>query len=143
MKRLHVHAGVKDLDQAIAYYTALFGAEPTVAKPDYAKWMLDDPRVNFAISSRGDGAGLAHLGIQVDSNEELEQVAARLDTADRKLVEDKNALCCYARGDKYWGTDPAGISWELFHTTGEIETFGAPAATPQAEDARASGPGCC
>src|SRR6476661_712324 len=116
MKRLHVHVSVDDLAQSIRFYSTLFAAEPAVRKDDYAKWMLDDPRVNFAISTRAGQGGVNHLGFQVDSSAELDAMETQLLAADRKLVAEKNTDCCYARSDKYWVTDPAGIAWETFHT---------------------------
>ena len=124
MKRFHVHVAVPDLAQSVRFYSTLFGAEPTVIKDDYAKWMLDDPRVNFAISRRGSSVGVNHLGLQVDSDGELEELHARLDSADRAVVAEKGANCCYAKSDKYWITDPAGIAWESFRTLGSIPLFG-------------------
>src|SRR5437660_11893931 len=106
MKRLHVHVSVDDLDQSVRFYSTLFGAEPTVLKSDYAKWMLDDPRVNFAISSNGAAPGLDHLGMQAETTEELLEIAGRLDAAETPILEQKNTVCCYARGDKAWVTDP-------------------------------------
>ena len=125
MKRLHVHVSVKDLAESIGFYSTLFAAEPTVLKDDYAKWMLDDPSVNFAISDRRDKAGINHLGIQVDDDEELSELSERLSAAGRAVVEQKDAECCYARGNKAWVTDPQGVAWESFATSGEIEIFGA------------------
>ena len=125
MKRLHVHVNVEDLAESIGFYSTLFAAEPTVRKDDYAKWMLDDPSVNFAISDRRDKAGINHLGIQVDDDEELSELSERLSAAGRAVVEQKDAECCYARGNKAWVTDPQGVAWESFATTGEIEIFGA------------------
>ena len=124
MKRFHVHVAVPDLAESIGFYSVLFGAEPSVRKPDYAKWMLDDPRVNFAISQRGDSAGVNHLGFQVDSDAELESAHARLAAADRRITAEKGAHCCYAVSDKYWVTDPAGVAWETFHTLGGIPVYG-------------------
>ena len=124
MKRLHVHVGVADLDQSIRFYATLFGAEPSVRKPDYAKWMLEDPRVNFAISHRPGAAGLDHLGIQAESDGELNEIAERLKAAENSVFEQKNASCCYAQGNKAWVADPTGLSWETFHSTGEITTYG-------------------
>jgi catechol 2,3-dioxygenase-like lactoylglutathione lyase family enzyme len=123
MKRLHVHVSVADLAQSIRFYSALFAAEPAVTKPDYAKWMLDDPRVNFAISSRGSAAGLDHLGIQVETPDELQEVYARLQQADRPVLEE-GATCCYAKSEKSWITDPQGVSWETFLTSGESTVYG-------------------
>jgi hypothetical protein len=136
MKRFHVHVAVPSLGDGIRFYSALFGAEPTVRKVDYAKWMIDEPRINFAISQRGGVAGVNHLGFQVDSGEELEALHANLEAADRAVVADKGANCCYARSDKYWVTDPAGIAWESFHSLGSIPMFGA------SNEDQAEG-GCC
>src|SRR3981189_3844210 len=119
MKRLHVHMSVGDLDQSIHFYSTLFAAAPTVVKPDYAKWMLEDPRVNFAISTRGRQPGLDHLGIQVEDSEELNEVHAPLRQAGGAVIEQGQTSCCYARSEKSWIDDPAGISWETFLTTRE------------------------
>lgn len=124
MKRFHVHVAVPDLAASVRFYATLFGAEPSVLKDDYAKWMLEDPRVNFAISQRGAGSGVNHLGFQVDSGEELEALHDQLAAADRNLVSESNASCCYAKSDKYWVTDPSGIAWESFHSLGSIPLFG-------------------
>ena len=124
MKRFHVHVSVPDLGQSITFYSKLFGAEPKVTKPDYAKWMLDDPRINFAISARGAPGGVNHLGFQVDSDEELLALRRQAETADLGAVEEIGATCCYARSDKHWITDPTGIAWETFHSLGEIPIFG-------------------
>ena len=124
MKRLHVHVGVNDLDASVHFYSTLFAAEPTVRKPDYAKWMLDNPRVNFAIShGRGD-AGLHHLGIQVEDADELSQVYNRLARADAPVLEEGATVCCYARSEKSWIADPQGIAWETFLTRGESTAYG-------------------
>lgn len=144
MKRLHVHIYVADLDKAVGFYATLFDAEPTVLKDDYAKWALDDPRVNFAISARERTPGLSHLGIQVDNDAELAAIGARLTEAGREVFEQKNAACCYARSDKGWVTDPAGISWETFHSLGGIPVYGADDleaadAAPETDDRSA----CC
>ena len=120
MKRFHVHVAVPDLQQSIRFYATLFGAEPTVVKPDYAKWMLDDPRVNFAISERGGAGGINHLGFQVDEASELSEIHERLRAAEARVLEEKNVSCCYARSDKYWVTDPAGVPWESFHSLGTV-----------------------
>jgi len=146
MKRFHVHVSVDDLAAATQFYATLFGAQPSVAKPDYAKWMLDDPRVNFAISARGRGAGLDHLGIQVDGGDELTEIHTRLETAGEAIADKGAATCCYAKSDKGWVTDPAGLSWETFHTYGEATTYGADAKSAVAERAAvvtAAGGGCC
>jgi catechol 2,3-dioxygenase-like lactoylglutathione lyase family enzyme len=125
MKRLHVHVSVPDLAASIRFYQTLFGAEPTVTKPDYAKWMLEDPRVNFAISAHRQPVGLNHLGFQVESEEELRGMRAQLEAADAQMIEERAQPCCYARSDKYWVTDPTGIAWESFHTLGSIPVYGA------------------
>ncbi len=124
MKRMHVHVAVEDLDHSIGFYSALFDAQPAVVKPDYAKWMLDDPRVNFAISTRGRQAGLDHLGIQVESQEELQEVYARLRKAGGNIIEQGETACCYAKSEKSWIDDPAGLSWETFFTKGEMTEYG-------------------
>ena len=124
MKRLHVHVSVDDLDQSIQFYSALFAARPSVEKSDYAKWMLEDPRVNFAISKRGVSAGLDHFGIQVESQEELHEVYDRLKAADRPVLEQGATTCCYAQSEKSWVTDPQGLSWETFLTTGGSTVYG-------------------
>ena len=124
MKRFHVHVAVDDLKQSIGFYSALFAAQPSVIKTDYAKWMLDDPRVNFAISTRGRQSGLDHLGIQAESGDELKEIYARLHKAGGSIVEQGRTSCCYARSEKSWIDDPAGISWETFHTTGEGTDYG-------------------
>jgi hypothetical protein len=124
MKRMHVHVAVDDLNRSIGFYSALFDASPSVVKPDYAKWMLEDPRVNFAISTRGRAAGLDHLGIQVENKTELAEVYARLRKAGGSVIEQGDTTCCYAQSEKSWIDDPAGISWETFHTTGESTVYG-------------------
>jgi catechol 2,3-dioxygenase-like lactoylglutathione lyase family enzyme len=125
MKRLHVHVSVDDLTQSIRFYSTLFAAEPTVVHDDYAKWMLDDPRVNFAISNRaGREAGFSHLGIQVEDDSELAEVYGRLARAEQPIVEAKNATCCYAKSDKQWIADPQGVPWETFFTYGESTVYG-------------------
>lgn len=149
MKRLHVHVGVTDLEASIRFYSTLFGAAPTVQKPDYAKWMLDDPRVNFAISAGRDEAGVSHLGVQAETADELAEVSLRLDRAGRPVLAEGATTCCYARSEKSWISDPDGVVWEAFHTTGEATTYGtspalgslvpddAPAPAPAATDS------CC
>jgi catechol 2,3-dioxygenase-like lactoylglutathione lyase family enzyme len=124
MKRLHVHVSVKDLAASIRFYRTVFGAEPVVTKSDYAKWMLEDPRVNFAISMHRQPAGVNHLGFQVDTDEELRAMRSQLEAADSRMVEESGQPCCYARSDKYWVTDPTGIAWETFHTLGSIPVYG-------------------
>jgi hypothetical protein len=124
MKRMHVHVSVADLSQSIGFYSALFETEPTIVKSDYAKWMLDDPRVNFAISTRGREPGLDHLGIQVEDQTELHEVYARLRRAGGAVIAQGETTCCYAKSEKSWIDDPAGIAWETFHTTGENIDYG-------------------
>ena len=123
MKRFHVHVSVADLAQSIRFYSTLFGTEPAVIKGDYAKWMLEDPRVNFAISQRSAKLGINHLGLQTDSDAELEGLNARLQAADLTTAAERQTACCYARSNKYWVTDPTGIAWETFHTLGDMPTF--------------------
>jgi catechol-2,3-dioxygenase len=124
MKRLHVHVSVEDIAQSTRFYSTLFAAEPTIVKPDYAKWMLDDPRVNFAISTRGGQAGVDHLGIQVETSGELQEVYGRLQQADRPVLEEGATVCCYAQSEKSWIADPQGVSWETFLTSGESTVYG-------------------
>src|ERR1700728_3998332 len=124
MKRLHVHVSVKDLSASIRFYRTLFGADPAVTQPDYAKWMLEDPRVNFAISVNRQPVGVNHLGFQVETDEELRGMRAQLEAADARMVEENEQPCCYAKSDKYWVTDPTGIAWETFHTLGSIPVYG-------------------
>ena len=124
MKRFHVHVAVNDLQHSIGFYSALFAAEPTVIKADYAKWMLDDPRVNFAISTRGRQAGLDHLGIQAENKDELKEIYGRLHKAGGDVIEQGQTSCCYAKSEKSWIDDPAGISWETFLTSGESTDYG-------------------
>lgn len=137
MKRLHVHVSVYNLPENIRFYSAMFATEPTVSKPDYAKWMLDDPRVNFAISQRGAAIGLNHLGVEVESAHELAEMHQRLQSLQASMTEETDAACCYAKSDKYWVNDPQGIAWETFHTLDSIPVFGG------AEDSNASEAGCC
>ena len=136
MKRFHVHVAVPDLQQSIQFYSTLFGAKPAVVKDDYAKWMLEDPRVNFAISQRGGEAGINHLGFQVDEAAELDEIHSRLEAAGAGGAEEKNVSCCYARSDKYWVSDPAGIPWESFHSLGTVPFY-------NGETANAAKAGCC
>ena len=124
MKRFHVHVSVENLDQSINFYSTLFAQAPTVRQSDYAKWMLEDPRVNFAISTRRQSIGLNHLGFQVDTDEELRGMRAQLQAADEGLIQEDEQPCCYAQSNKYWVTDPTGIAWETFHTLGSIPVFG-------------------
>ena len=143
MKRMHVHVGVKDLDASIRFYSTLFGAEPIVTKHDYAKWMLDDPRVNFAISAGHHTAkGIEHLGIQVETAEELSEVYGRLRTADRPVLEEGATTCCYAKSEKSWIADPDGVVWETFLTNGEATIYG-DSPTLTAASLNASAETCC
>lgn len=153
MKRLHVHVSVEDLDRSTAFYATLFGAQPTVVKDDYAKWQLEDPKVNFAISTHGGRVGVDHLGIQVDEGAELAVLADRLKAAGETTFDQEAATCCYARSDKSWVSDPSGLRWETFHTFGEATTYGeddvpamaAPAAAAccGAEPKAEAAPACC
>jgi catechol 2,3-dioxygenase-like lactoylglutathione lyase family enzyme len=124
MKRFHIHVSVANLEESIRFYSTIFAAHPTVQQSDYAKWMLDDPRVNFAISTHRQPVGINHVGFQVDTNEELRSLHAQLRTADTHLVQEDQQPCCYATSDKYWVTDPSGIAWETFHTLGNIPVYG-------------------
>jgi catechol 2,3-dioxygenase-like lactoylglutathione lyase family enzyme len=143
MKRLHVHLSVEDLAQSTRFYSTLFAAEPAVVKDDYVKWMLDDPRVNFAISSRaGRAAGISHLGIQVEDEAELDEVFERLNRAERPIVEAKNATCCYAKSDKQWIADPQGVPWETFLTYGESTVYGGEGSIAKLRDANEHGVSC-
>lgn len=142
MKRFHVHLHVEDLDRNIAFYSAMFGAEPTRREADYAKWMLEDPRLNFAISTRGHAApGLDHLGLQVDEPSELAELKARAEAADLSLVDEGETTCCYARSDKHWIPDPQGIAWEHFHSLASIPVFRE--APAEAAAAAEGGSACC
>ena len=138
MKRFHVHAHVEDLQASIVFYTKMFAAAPVRVEGDYAKWMIEDPRINFAISTRGDKLGVDHLGIQTDTEEELVALQAQAEAADMTLLDQGETTCCYARSDKYWLTDPQGIAWEQFHTLGNIPVFSEKA--PKREEPAAA---CC
>jgi len=143
MKRFHVHVAVHDLEQSIRFYSALFGAEPAVKKDDYAKWMLEDPRVNFAISNGHARQGVDHLGLQAETGDELEEIGSRLAQADVATRAQKNASCCYARSDKYWTTDPQGVAWESFHTLDSVPMYGSDSrANATKTSARPAG-ACC
>ena len=142
MKRFHVHVAVTDLESSIRFYSALFGAQPSVTKSDYAKWMVDDPRINFAISQRGAGTGVNHLGLQVDSDEELELLRSQAEHADLVAAPEKDVSCCYARGNKYWYTDPQGMAWETYHTLEQVEFFRPDGNEPEGAEATA-GSNCC
>ncbi|MGB7952013.1 MAG: ArsI/CadI family heavy metal resistance metalloenzyme [Candidatus Binatia bacterium] len=152
MKRFHVHVSVDDLEANVKFYSTVFGARPTVVKSDYAKWMVDDPRINFAISKRGSARGIDHLGIQVESDEELAALRQQVAGAQIAAQDQANADCCYARSDKYWTTDPQGIAWETFHTLDTIPVYGdtnrnqtRPCcdAAPIAESAASKTSACC
>jgi len=141
MKRMHVHVSVDNLQQSVVFYSALFAAEPSVVKTDYAKWMLDDPPVNFAISTRGRQPGLDHLGIQAENGEELKEIYARLHKAGGDVIEQGQTSCCYAKSEKSWINDPAGISWETFLTAGESVDYGDGSGEREARVAHAKA--CC
>ncbi len=143
VKRFHVHVNVRDLDASIRFYSTLFATAPSVVKPDYAKWMLEDPRVNFAISRRERETGVDHLGVQSETADELAEIGARLAAADAIALEETGTTCCYAHSDKYWAEDPQGLRWETFHTHGEATTYFDPAAEaaccgPRADPAAAT-----
>jgi catechol 2,3-dioxygenase-like lactoylglutathione lyase family enzyme len=144
MKRFHLHVGVTDLDASITFYNSLFGAEPAVVKPDYAKWMLEDPRINFAISMR-DGAakGIEHVGLQVEDQSELAEVYARLKAANRPVLEEGATTCCYAKSEKSWIADPDGVVWEAFLTSGGNTTYGGSPDLEQLANADAATGACC
>lgn len=144
MKRLHVHVGVADLDRSIRFYSTLFDSPPSVTKPDYAKWMLDDPKVNFAISAgRHSARGIEHLGIQAEDPAELAQVYERLKAADRPVLEEGRTTCCYAKAEKSWIADPDGIVWEAFFTDGEAIVYGDSPALAELAEQSAAPPSCC
>jgi len=140
MKRYHVNDAVHALEQSIRFYSALFGAQPAVTKPDYAKWMLDDPRINFAISNSSSHAGINHLGLQADTGAELEEIGTRLAQADISTSAQKGANCCYAKSDKYWTIDPQGVAWESFHTLDGAPLYGDDA---RVQAARPEAAACC
>lgn len=143
MKRLHVHVGVEDLSTSIRFYSTLFGADPTVTKDDYAKWLLDDPRVNFAISMGNHARpGVQHLGVQVETPVELGEVYGRLQAADRPVLEEGRTTCCYAQSEKSWISDPDGVVWEAFYTDGEATTYGDSPTLESLSAAPATNP-CC
>jgi catechol 2,3-dioxygenase-like lactoylglutathione lyase family enzyme len=136
MKRLHVHVSVTNLADSIRFYSTLFAAEPTILRDDYAKWMIDDPRINFAISKRGGASGIRHLGIQVEDTAELGEVYARLNRADAPVLEEGATTCCYAKSEKRWIEDPQGVQWETFLTTGSSTVYGS-------DPAQAAKSPCC
>jgi catechol 2,3-dioxygenase-like lactoylglutathione lyase family enzyme len=131
MKRIHIHVGVENLDESIRFYSAIFGAEPVKTKPDYAKWMLEDPRVNFAISTRASKNGVNHLGIQVDENDELAELRARVKAADLAVFDEGTTVCCYAKSEKSWVQDPAGIAWEAYRTMEDAQIFSSEVAAEE------------
>ncbi len=137
MNRFHVHLHVEDLARSIAFYSKLFAAEPARVEADYAKWMLEDPRLNFAISTRGNRPGIDHLGFQTDDPAALAALKARAQSADLALLDEGATTCCYARSEKHWVTDPQGIAWEHFHTLGDIPVFSETSAAATAS------PACC
>jgi len=141
MKRMHVHVAVENLQRSIGFYSALFATEPAVTKPDYAKWLLEDPRVNFAISTRGRQPGLDHLGIQAEDKDELNEIYARLQKAGGAVIEQGQTTCCYAKSEKSWIDDPVGIAWETFLTSGESTNYGDGSGERDARVAHAKA--CC
>lgn len=147
MKRFHVHVGVEDLQRSIRFYSGMFGSPPTVQKEDYAKWMIDEPRLNFAISQRGGHVGINHLGLQVDSAEELAAIRERFAAADSAVLDEPAASCCYAKSDKHWVSDPQGIAWEGYRSMGEIRYFDhdepQPATATGCGSAGATAGACC
>jgi catechol 2,3-dioxygenase-like lactoylglutathione lyase family enzyme len=143
MKRFHVHVAVTDLSKSIAFYSAIFGEQPKVVKADYAKWMLEDPRINFAISHRGHAPGVNHLGLQADDDAELEAIHANLQKADTTVLPEKGVHCCYAKSDKYWVTDPQGIAWESFRSLGSVPLYGEEHQVAATAQGSAASTGCC
>jgi catechol 2,3-dioxygenase-like lactoylglutathione lyase family enzyme len=146
MKRLHVHVAVDDLDRSIGFYSTLFAAEPSVRETDYAKWMLDDPKVNFAISARGGAKGIDHLGIQVESDDELRELADRLKAAGETTRDQESATCCCAQSNKAWVDDPSGLRWETFFTFGSATQYDEderPLETPKARNGECGTNACC
>ena len=145
MKRFHVHVSVEDLTQSVQFYSTLFSATPTVLQDDYAKWMLEDPRVNFAISTGSGEAGISHLGIQAEDDGELAEVYERLSRAERPVVEEKDTTCCYAKSDKQWIADPQGVPWETFYTYGESTVYGegSLARLKEVSEDACCAPSCC
>ena len=143
MKRLHVHIAVTDLDRSTTFYSTLFDVKPMVVKDDYVKWMLDDPAVNFAISTRAGRDGLDHLGLQVDTDAEVEEIEARLAAAEEMVAPQRDAACCYAKGNKSWSRDPAGVPWETFHTMADIQFFGSDHQPLDDVETKPAGSACC
>ena len=143
MKRFHVHVHVQDLAQSVVFYSRLFAAEPARREADYAKWMLDDPRINFAISTRGGAPGVDHLGLQAEDADELAELKSRARAADMALLDEGETTCCYARSDKYWLTDPQGVAWEQFHTLESVPMFSAPKVETAVAAVAAEASACC
>jgi len=146
MKRFHVHAHVEDLKASVAFYSKLFAAEPTRLESDYAKWMIEDPRINFAISTRGGNPGVDHLGFQTDTDEELAELKRRAQAADMALLDEGETTCCYAQSEKSWIDDPQGVQWETFLTTGQSTQYGSDEIRPKSEKQAAAtccAPSCC
>ena len=143
MKRFHVHVAVHDLEKSIRFYKAMFDAEPTVRRPDYAKWQLDDPRINFAISQRAAKTGVDHLGIQAENAAELDALRSQLAQADVAIMDQKNATCCYAKSDKHWTIDPQGIAWESFHTLESAPRYGDDRVADSRMPVREAKAACC
>ena len=139
MKRLHIHLKTKDLDRSIAFYSAMFGEDPTRVEKDYAKWLLDDPCANISVSTHGGAAGFDHAGVSLETKDDLEEVASRLRAMDASLFAEEETTCCYAQSNKYWVSDPQGARWELFQTFGDSDTYGAEPERPPAPPASA----CC
>jgi hypothetical protein len=143
MKRFHVHVSVNNLQENVRFYSSIFGADPSVLKDDYAKWMLEDPRINFAISVRGHKPGVNHLGIQAESDAELKALRVGVIEAQAPVLEQKEASCCYAKSDKYWTTDPQGIPWETFHSLGSVPIYGEDTQSAHEPAGVARAGGCC
>jgi catechol 2,3-dioxygenase-like lactoylglutathione lyase family enzyme len=139
MKRFHIHVGVKDLEKSVQFYSTLFGQKPTKTKQDYAKWMLEDPRLNFAISTRTNDQGVDHLGIQVEEPNELMEISERLKKADLAVYDEGETTCCYAKSNKAWVEDPSGVAWEAYQNMGDAEIYSEKRAAPEAEE----GSSCC
>lgn len=143
MKRMHINVGVENIDDSIKFYNALFGAEPVKTKTDYAKWMLDDPRINFAISSRTNKIGVDHLGIQVEKNEELNELRERLKSAEMAMFDEGETVCCYARSEKSWAKDPSGVAWETYRTMEDVQLFAGEKETENSSDSPRPKSSCC
>ncbi len=145
MKRFHIHVGVTDLEKSVQFYSTLFGQKPSKLKPDYAKWMLEDPKVNFAISTKTGESGVNHLGIQVENPSELEEITTRLKSADLKLHDEGETTCCYAKSNKAWVFDPTGMPWEAYQNMGDAEVYSEPRSESKSECCAPddSGDQCC